>query len=133
MREIKFRAWDAYRKRIYEVIEINWLSESIKVCGDFAGYRYTNIKSAILMQYTGLKDKNGKEIYEGDIISSDGDLLTIEYSLDGNHAYYAGYRVDEPGLETVMELFNYGELEVIGNIYENPELLELGPPHDKIV
>jgi len=135
MREIKFRAWDAYRKRIYEVIEINWLSESIKVCGDFAGYRYTNIKSAILMQYTGLKDKNGKEIYEGDIIKTFGLLDNITGPVEFSD-YKLTWQIHPShwNEDVGFELFDIRvHLEVIGNIYENPELLELGPPHDKVV
>lgn len=73
-----------------------------------------------LMQYTGLKDKNGKEIYEGDVVTEwkgktehitdviewTGDMLTPSYSSQG--------------MKTLMDIGN--EFEVIGNIYENPEL-----------
>lgn len=131
MREIKFRAWDK---------ESNYMSYNFNPVqhGEYNFFLFCKTvhifhPDVILMQFTGLKDKNGKEIYEEDIVRSEGNLLSIQYSIDGNHAYYAGYRLDDPGLETVMELFNYGELEVIGNIYENPELLEFGPPHDQVV
>jgi uncharacterized phage protein (TIGR01671 family) len=116
MREIKFRAWDAYRKRIYEVIEINWLGESIKVYADFAGYGYTNMKSAILMQYTGLHDEGGKEIYEGDIVYLAG---------------YGDHEVEWPFIQLYESSWENDIGEIKGNIYENPELLELGPPHEK--
>ena len=147
MREIKFRAWDAYRKRIYEVIEINWLGESIKVYADFAGYGYTNMKSAILMQYTGLHDEGGKEIYEGDILgchdnvkrwkSGDGERAIVEWDKNKSrwgmmfHSIYGGegHLCAEESLNSRVRF----EWVVVGNIYENPELLELGSSHDKIV
>mgnify|MGYP001233689767 FL=1 len=78
---------------------------------------------AILMQYTGLKDKNGKEIYEGDIIrESDGDGGYIYAKV----VYYKdGFMGKEKGFEPEYPISDFkNETEVIGNIYENPELLE---------
>ena len=125
MREIKFRAWI----REGEWVEPDEMEQAYVMCYDLAFEEYEPINDLLagvehLMQFTGLHDKNGKEIYEGDIIESDGILFRIEYSIDGNHAYYAGYCLDDMSLETVMELFDFGSLAVIGNIYENPELLE---------
>ena len=122
-REIKFRAWDYDNKKMvyqsdngdeyawdigYEKIYITKLEEELP---------QPTIK---LMQYTGLKDKNGKEIYEGDVVQ------------EGNRLWQVGFKdgcfvgVDFKNA-TWDELINigYGNIEVIGNIYENPKLLEV--------
>lgn len=71
------------------------------------------------MQYTGLKDKNGKLIYEGDIISRGEDRGVIKYD-DETASYYIRWKESETFIE---------DCEVIGNIYENPELLEVNNEH----
>ena len=129
MREIKFRAWDKKDKIMYKenalslVIHFNGELNSFDgETGEIVGTEYT--RKMELMQYTGLKDKNGIKIYEGDIVNC------IEYECCG----YIGWNDSEAGfyLNVLMEdgryeeeqLYDYvDELEVIGNIYENPELL----------
>ncbi len=121
MREIKFRAWYARKKSpgtmsYYPVLVRNredvWTTE----------YPET----AVLMQYTGLKDKNGKEIYEGDICRYQE---WLQPDLKGEcqiHKIKFGYCSfdfgDCPLYEWLDEEGNI-DIEVIGNIYENPELL----------
>ena len=71
----------------------------------------------VLMQYTGLKDKNGKEIYDGDIIKSSAETVVVEWKGEmwTEEGFVAGF----------SELFEGANCyEVVGNIYENPELLE---------
>ena len=108
MREIKFRAWN--KNKI-----INW-DDLIKYDSDGSDYDLHAILSGDehleLMQYTGLKDKNGKEIYEGDII-------TKQY---GDHTVNLEIKWDDYG--GFSELYCGNEIQVIGNIYENPELLD---------
>lgn len=126
-REIKFRAWDKENKKMAQVSRI-----------DFGpgGIRYL-VDDSVLLEYTGLHDKNGREIYEGDIVSfgsvwNNGDnedideefhIGVVEYD-----PHYAVYNVncDESGEHRFMftEVVNYDGFGVIGNIFENPELLE---------
>jgi len=127
MREIKFRAWDKKEKRMFDVLGISWYDGEIFESYADAGVEWYskeikhNISDCILMQYTGLKDKNGKEIYEGDIATMIDEFRKI--SMLGvvcwdkkNCAFvlsesYASHLLNET-------------IEVIGNIYENPNLLE---------
>ena len=110
MREIKFRAWDKVNKKWIKHFNVDLLN-------------VPQMQFVELMQYTGLKDKNGKEIYEGDIISF-GDSKTVVFyehaKFKVKHRYdnscYRYYDLRE------ASYFNKGK--VIGNIYENKELLE---------
>ncbi len=132
-REIKFRAWDTKEMR---------LSPSSFSLGDLGSwfeahsgkYGFNKDGDSIIMQYTGLKDKkrtaefpNGQEIYEGDIVK----LTTEEDCWNSVVVYqYGGFDIQWPSdmYETGCDEFqaNMAELmgEVIGNIYENPELLQ---------
>jgi len=116
MREIKFRAWDRRRKKwvyfyLYEIVDIN--QESM-TDDEWAFIQLENVG-----QYTGLKDKNGKEIYEGDIVrDQDGNLYQVKYT-----EYYI-YPFGAIFPDKAKEVVNEYKCEVIGNIYENPELLE---------
>jgi hypothetical protein len=79
----------------------------------------------VLMQYTGLRDKNGKEIYEGDILHDCGVLHGADYQVKWDVSFFAGCDTD---IHRKMFLrgFRFKDCEVIGNIYENPELIEDG-------
>lgn len=137
MRELKFRAWDKKSKkiRIVESIgfgELSYYNEGYPVA-NMIGRDCIHDKDIIihrdsyqheLMQYTGLKDKNGKEIYEGDILLYDSGSKTSVFYKNG--AFVRSYGNSNMYLlyDSFIEdgcLYNY---EVIGNIYENPELLE---------
>ena len=91
--------------------------ENCGICDD-----YFRIKDIILMQYTGLKDKNGTEIYEGDIVrekNADDEGIVVEVVWQKG-AFYGR----ENGFEPEYLVDDFLEGEVIGNIYENPKLLE---------
>lgn len=88
-----------------------------------------NNTDEVFMQYTGLKDKNGKEIYEGDVVEYDNGTKAKVIFHDGGFCGYDGYATcsDEAYLrlspeETPFDGLEF-EVEVIGNIYQNPELL----------
>jgi uncharacterized phage protein (TIGR01671 family) len=116
-REIKFRVWDKKFK--------NWTISMLQYNPDGS---LTAEPNGILMQYTGLKDKNGKEIYEGDICPSkiSGESQVIIFSKCG---FTVGDKNSEyPASLQYLPVF-HNQMEVIGNIYENPELLEKDNAH----
>jgi uncharacterized phage protein (TIGR01671 family) len=128
MRDFKFRAWDKKKKTWtnYQIIDdMTYFMD--KITGVW--HRDDEFKRFKLLQYTGMQDKNKKEIYEGDIIKIVDENGVID-ELDPNTGFgtviwfeeYAFWYVDkiENGLGGII---NYYNVEVIGNIYDNPELL----------
>ncbi|PFE03795.1 hypothetical protein CN288_12520 [Bacillus sp. AFS023182] len=120
MREIKFRAW-VLRDWALDGLMENMMEYDVESFHDpLYEYKQGNI---ILMQYTGLKDKKNVPIYEGDIVQISGHPFQGSIDIDGNY---------EVGYNELMELCCGGWYlhrmrhwaEVIGNIYENPKLLE---------
>ena len=122
MKEIKFRVWNT---------ETNKMITNVKEMGVFALQSIYTIDEFLviptnekypLMQYTGLKDKNGVEIYEGDIIKYD--FNELNYRIEFLNAEFIARRFYENIENLYPTEFDYGkECEVIGNIYENKELL----------
>jgi len=121
MREIKFRAWHKEEKIMGEVLGIDILHKEIFFLNEDADcYGHTDFKDIELMQYTGLKDKNGKEIYEGDIVIHYSKMHKIIFNAEETRFVL---RDDEFELEIPFTNNNNKRMEIVGNIYENPELL----------
>lgn len=111
MREIKFRAWHG---RMTEPLSLEYLAEEMPL----------NIKDWAWMQYTGLKDKNGKEIFEGDIVKYGGYYPGEIHKSEV--LFGEGYWVPLVNVEegyNAIDNYHSEDYEIIGNIYEHPELL----------
>lgn len=149
MRELKFRAWDKLSKQ-FLAVGFTILGEVN--CFDLIGSQLKRItpdkpilerlKDVEITQFTGLKDKNGKEIYEGDILCIEDENLDILELADGNHTTEVIFKAGIFGVEILddgkyfnRDFFSLREIifadyeisentfEIIGNKFENPELL----------
>ena len=124
MREIKFRAWDRFKQR-WSNYKINdgTVYFMDKNTGIWYGSYNKRYKDFNLMQYTGLKDKNNKEIYEGDIVKlrANHGIGVVKY-YDEWGAFIVEYIKLRPLAVLGMNYYKE-DIEVLGNIYENPELL----------
>jgi uncharacterized phage protein (TIGR01671 family) len=123
MREIKFRAWGMREKK--------YLAEGFHIFGETTCFNLVGqqldiqpgestilrINDVIIEQFTGLRDKNGREIYEGDIVTVDGVLYFVEWRGAGD------WFIDPECDDAFMFTPSIYELEIIGTIHENPELL----------
>ena len=128
MREIKFRAWDEEDKRMYcddkVIVTFIGFLEEVYVKRNSTVDELIDYK---LMQYTGIKDSNGNEIYEGDIVKVEdyfgGDIIgnIIYDEITAGYVFNKGNEINY--FQITLDLEDYVHY-VIGNIYENPELLE---------
>ena len=135
MREIKFRAWNKEHKKMFYNVQNTFHS-----FGDDDSCRYEEYhgfdgvlddENNILMQYTGLKDKNGVEIYEGDIVRHlipyedsvgfSAEIIIIKWQTERFHDIEFNVPL---GLGFNIEWEDDELVEVIGNVYENPELMK---------
>ena len=121
-REIKFRAWDIERREIFIPFSLSFQKTKGMVCRrkiKGSSNDIIEVPKVQLMQYTGLLDKNGKEIYEGDILRSDVHIVTVVYTDESASFDLETIKKGLMGMAGVNSI-----LEIIGNIYENPELME---------
>ena len=137
----KFRAWDSWRKRMSMVDRIYIDTEGIRLYDDFGEY-WRDFRDVKLMQSTGLKDKNDKEIFEGDVLEIQGIKMIVKFGSykyletsknnghvlgilhDGLGFYVECINAADPDNISPFEPETLKESVVIGNRFENPELLE---------
>ncbi len=126
MREIKFRAWDKIVGRMWSpIINPNGLLMASNGFGSYVTF-YEQEEQDPLMQFTGLKDKNGVEIYESDLIKVYHNgvaaigLGTVVFS----HGYVGGWVLTTDNNDSLTIGTRTGCVEVMGNIHENKDLLE---------
>lgn len=116
-REIKFRAWEPSTKSMH--YDLSFYSDN----GGAIMSKERPLIGGMLLQFTGLKDRNGKEIYQGDFIQNvtdDGKRLSI-FEIRWQQSSCGFVKEREDGHTFTLEISKY--FEVIGNIYENPELI----------
>lgn len=115
-RPIEFRVWQPHKQRMLsfsELIDNGWNLWDIE--------RMNNLEStSIIMQFTGIYDKNGKKIFKGDKLKNKNTIFVVEY-----YDYTGGWQLTINGeYATILCENNAGLLEVIGNIFENKNLIE---------
>lgn len=135
-RRIKFRAWSPSKKEMLYLSAMYGDIVHMETNGTYWGIfkehgrngAYMNGQFGdVLMQWTGLKDVNGKKIYDGDIVRIPAEDGNFHVEWDDNTARYV---MNGHGLTVDFDNFYGEEIEIIGNIYEHPELLEEGTDED---
>lgn len=130
MRPIKFRAW-VDNRFIYSGGKTEWLE-----LGQFGNWEWNcesnsgngwAVEADRVEEFTGLQDSKGKEIYEGDIISNRLELNEAAEVKFFEGAFWAGTKTYR---DRLLRLYVQDDWEVVGNIYENPELIKSVNPHN---
>ena len=126
MNNLKFRAWDKKHKEMFEVIKIEYNPNIIYMAKEPSWFVIRTENEIELMQSTGLFDKNGVEIFEGDIIDVGTRIPFLnKIQRDEETAYLKLVPLDKRWTESYFTNFeDKSRYEVVGNIYENKELLE---------
>ena len=121
----KFRAWHNELGRMMSISDMWFNVDSLGEIGLNDPVMNDHISvypdEIVLMQSTGLKDKNGKEIFEGDVVSIDTDEFDLLFVKYESGIYWL--MDDEECVEHLSDYYKY--VSIVGNIYENPELLEV--------
>lgn len=138
----KYRAWDIEFEKMVQVNTLFLDEQTLKVTYENGGVAKDDINYYVLMQSTGLKDKNGKEIFEGDLITETGVFNSIVkygkwyYEEDFGAVFESiGFYIDNPYDGTIWyEPFRYNDVqshfEVVGNIYEHENMIGYGDKNE---
>lgn len=123
----RYRAWDKIHKTMYEVDDIMYINfEENQICVKTLFFerasRY-DFDDVVLMQSTGFRDKNGKEIFEGDIVDSEDGILSGVVEFRPDLGMFVSTLIKYNNFERLCNVAD--SVHIIGNIYENPELLEV--------
>lgn len=125
----RYRAWDKKFKEMVQVDALVFEEQIIKATYKNGNVVKEDLKNYVLMQSTGLTDKNGKEIFEGDILSieTDEENVKLEVSWDSKHALFVFESKKYNAKQALGELFedNPYPFKIIGNVWEDPELVEV--------
>ena len=118
-RKIKFRAWDKRHNSMEYINDLYWFEEN--------GIHDFNDDNYIFMQNTGLKDKNGKEIYDSDIVKvtwGSGKIVFYEVKYCESLGYHFLRDTKNKEDDDIICIYDYSQMDVIGNVFDNPELLK---------
>ncbi|MED4545078.1 YopX family protein [Lysinibacillus sphaericus] len=139
MRETKYRAWDKKLKEMFPVHELvfnrfdgapttikGYTHDEKDVWNVHGGHfmKYANAPRYELLEYTGLKDKNGSEVYEMHVVKVEIPVVSVNEDFIGKVKMYEGRWWVDNGNDAIPLWSETNEITVLGNIYENPELLE---------
>lgn len=119
-----FRAWNKENKKMIDVDILNWNNEEVDFIGDGITF-ILKAKDIKLMQSTGLTDKNGKEIFEGDVVKMAKNVYSEPTYYEAVRHRDGAYRLESKRYGCELWL-RHTDCEIAGNIYENPELVEVG-------
>ena len=118
-REIKFRAWDKHYNSMEYINDLYWFEEN--------GIHDFNDDNYIFMQNTGLKEKNGNDIYDSDIVKvtwGSGKIVFYEVKYYGSLGYHYLRDTKNKEDDDIICIYDYSQMDVIGNVFDNPELLK---------
>lgn len=123
---VRYRAWDSVKKEMFkDTFAITEIGQVVVVEQKFvtSSPDYVFVDHLVIMQSTGLKDKNGKEIFEGDVVKMSKDVYSEPTYYEVVRHRGGAYRLEskQHGCELWLR---HTDCEVVGNIYANPELLE---------
>lgn len=120
----RFRAWDKEFKEMVQVDALVFDEQIIKATYKNGNVVKEDLKNYILMQSTGLTDKNGKEIFEGDVVKMAKNVYSESTCYEVIRHRGGAYRLDSKQYGCELWL-RHTDCEIAGNIYKNPELLEV--------
>lgn len=147
MNRSKFRLWDADNRRMVVSFDINVIVEYISISDSYINTLGLDDKvylgkNSTLMQWSGLRDANGKDIFEGDIVRyitpEDGPSQFLYKICFGKYTnYFFDYDLGFYGIDTHDTITRLGnsnkEFEVVGNVYENSELMVFSAPYEPMI